>query len=185
LRAELTALIQTFSTEFNLELKAKQDALDVTQAHLRAATRELSEQRKQIQHAQAKCTEFDQLQYRARNLRKMLEGGDQIDWTGRTELGGNDASSIIGPSFRKREPMSEPAVSATVGAPDPDPPLPNENTRAALIRLRRMRLWQSRMEALLLEHAKTLQGASLTRELQYRKLVALCQKDPIDKIDEV
>ena len=38
----MTGMIQSLSTKFSSEIKAKQDSLDVTQAHLRAATRELS-----------------------------------------------------------------------------------------------------------------------------------------------
>ena len=44
---DMTAMIQGLSADFAAEIKTKQDSLDVTQAHLRAATRELSEQRKQ------------------------------------------------------------------------------------------------------------------------------------------
>ncbi|KAF9266959.1 transcription factor [Marasmius fiardii PR-910] len=82
--ADMTAMIQGLSAEFQSEIKVKQDALDVTQAHLRAATRELSEQRKQIQSWQSKCAELELLSQRVKNLEKAAEEEDMWDWTGRS-----------------------------------------------------------------------------------------------------
>ncbi|EEB92865.1 hypothetical protein MPER_08562 [Moniliophthora perniciosa FA553] len=82
--ADMTAMIQNLSAEFQSEIKVKQDALDVTQAHLRVATRELSEQRRQIQSWQTKCAEMDTLGQRVKNLEKALEEEDMWDWTGRS-----------------------------------------------------------------------------------------------------
>jgi hypothetical protein len=39
---DMTTIIQNLSDELSAELKTKQDPLDVTQAHLRAAARELA-----------------------------------------------------------------------------------------------------------------------------------------------
>src|SRR6202034_4094700 len=89
-QADLTTMIQGLSSDFSNEIKAKQDSLDVTQAHLRAATRELSEQRKQIQAWQSRCAELDQVNQRVRNVDKALKDEDQFDWTGRTDLDGKD-----------------------------------------------------------------------------------------------
>ena len=70
---DIQAIISELGTDFTAEVKSKQDVLDVTQAHLRAATRELSEQRKQIQSVQAQCAELDLVNQRTRNLEKALE----------------------------------------------------------------------------------------------------------------
>ncbi|KAL0953780.1 hypothetical protein HGRIS_004964 [Hohenbuehelia grisea] len=70
--ADMTAMIQSLSTEFGSEVKVKQDALDVTQRHLRAATRELAEQRRQIQAARARCSELERVRARIRNVRRAL-----------------------------------------------------------------------------------------------------------------
>ena len=80
MRVDMTTMIQNLSSEFQGEIKTKQDALDVTQAHLRAATRELSEQRKQIQAWQARCGELDQINQRVRNVERALVDEEQFDW---------------------------------------------------------------------------------------------------------
>ncbi|KAK0191781.1 hypothetical protein F5146DRAFT_1198328 [Armillaria mellea] len=81
--ADMTQMIQLLSTEFQTEIKGKQDALDVTQAHLHAATRELSEQRKQIHMWQGHCAELDMLTQHVRNVEHAVEEEVQFDWTGR------------------------------------------------------------------------------------------------------
>jgi regulatory protein SWI6 len=81
-------MIQGLAIEFNAEVKSKQDALDATQALLRTATRELAEQRRQIQQGQASCTELDEVQQRIRNLENALRDEESFDWTGRTEVDG-------------------------------------------------------------------------------------------------
>jgi len=182
-------MIQGLSSDFSLEIKAKQEALDVTQAHLRAATRELSEQRKQIQAWQSRCGELDQVNQRIRNVDKALKDEDQFDWTGRTDLDGNDARETAGPAFQWRGASS--TMVGMVGSMDisfnveAEPPMPTTETVASLIRLRRLKIWHTRMEELMAERLKSLQGASAEKEYQCKKIVALCTGIPIDKVEEV
>jgi len=82
---DMTTMIQGLASDFQTEIKVKQDALDVTQAHLRAATRELSEQRKHIQTWQVRCSELEQVNQRVKNLEKAIQDEDQWDWTGRSD----------------------------------------------------------------------------------------------------
>ncbi|KAF8809482.1 transcription factor [Phlegmacium glaucopus] len=187
--ADMTAMIQNLSTEFQSEIKTKQDALDVTQAHLRAATRELSEQRKQIQAWQARCSELDQINQRVRNVEKAVADEDQFDWTGRTDLDGNDARDLVGSAFQYRGASSSMiGVGGSVDVSfsvDSEPPLPTTDSVASLIKLRRLRLWHMRMEELVKARLKSLQGASAEKEYQCKKIVALCTGLPIDKVEEM
>lgn len=180
-------MIQGLSTEFQAEIKSKQDSLDVTQAHLRAATRELSEQRKQIQAWHARCGELDQINQRVRNVEKALVDEEKFDWTGRTEIDGNTVRA--GPAFQRRG-----TESTMVGVPgsmdvsfsvDPEPPMPTTNSVESLIRLRRMKLWHARMEEMMAARLKSMQGASAEKEYQCKKIVALCTGISIDKVEEV
>lgn len=186
----MTSLIQDLSVDFNAEIKSKQDSLDVTQAHLRAATRELAEQRKQIQLCQARCNDFDQVSQRIRNLATAISEEDRFDWTGRTGKDGKDAREIAGTAFRWRGlestlPGAPPGSLIVPEDVDAPPPIPVEDTLAAFIRLRRMKLWHARTEQLLNERLRTLQGASLVKELQAKKLVSLCTGFAVDKVEEV
>jgi hypothetical protein len=185
----MTAMIQNLSTEFQSEIKSKQDGLDVTQAHLRAATRELSEQRKQIQACQVRCSELDQINQRIRNVNKAFIDEDQFDWTGRTDLEGNDARESVGPAFQYRGTSSTMiGVGESVDVSfslDPEPPLPTTDSVASLLKLRRLKLWHIRMEELVKARLKSLQGASAEKEYQCKKIVALCTGLPINKVEEV
>lgn len=176
------------NSEFIQELKVKQDTLDVTQAHLRAATRELAEQRKQIQLCQSRCNEFDQVSQRVRNLAKAIADEDKFDWSGRDSVDRRDGSNSNTSDHRQQE-FIFPAVIQGAHAPpsrlDEPPPIPAENSMAALVRLRRLKRWQDRTEQLIHERVKTLQGVSLTKELQAKKLVSICSNVSLDKVDEV
>lgn len=185
----MTLMIQGLSAEFQTEIKSKQDALDVTQAHLRAATRELAEQRKQIQTWQGKCGELDQIKQRVRNVEQALTDEDQFDWTGRTNLNGADARGTAGPAFQRRGTnstlvgMAEPVdISYNL---EPEPPIPTTDSVTNLIRLRRLKMWHIRMEELIEERLQNLQGASAEKEYQCKRIVSLCTGIPIDKVEEV
>ena len=111
-------MIQGLGNDFTAEVKSKQDLLDVTQVHLRAATRELSETRRQIQHWQARCGELDQTAQRVRNLERALTDEDNFDWTGRTEWDGSDAGPSAGPAFQVRgQGSTMSGVGGTVDMP--------------------------------------------------------------------
>jgi regulatory protein SWI6 len=182
-------MIQGLSSDFALEIKAKLDSLDVTQAHLRAATRELSEQRKQIQTWQARCAELDQVNQRVRNVDKALKDEDQFDWTGRTDLDGKDARESAGPAFQWRGQNSTMVgIGGSVDISfnvDSEPPMPTTDSVAGLIRLKRLKAWNMRMEEMMAARLKSLQGASAEKEFQCKKIVALCTGIPIDNVEEV
>ncbi|TFK65589.1 transcription factor [Pluteus cervinus] len=187
--SDITNMVQSLSTEFQGEIKSKQDALDVTQAHLRAATRELSEQRKQIQLWQSRCAELDQINQRVRNVEKALVDEDQFDWTGRTQLDGSDAKVKAGQSFALRGSNSTMvgvggAVDVSFSV-DVEPPLPTVDSVGCLVKLRRMKMWYDRMEELMNERLEGLRGASAEKEYQCKKIVALCTGIPIDKVEEM
>ncbi|KAF5316571.1 hypothetical protein D9619_006461 [Psilocybe cf. subviscida] len=188
--AEMTAMIQDLSTEFQSEIKTKQDALDVTQMHLRAATRELSEQRKQIGKWQEKCGELDQVAQRVRNVENALREEEMFDWTGRVEMDGGDGGVGGGPAFQYRG-LGATVIGVAVDgvqraeADGEEEPLPMDNSPATLIKLRRMRAWHARMEALVQARLKGLQGATAEKEFQCKKIVALCTGLPIDKVEDM
>ncbi|KAF7794230.1 hypothetical protein EIP86_005362 [Pleurotus ostreatoroseus] len=185
--SELEHMIQGLSSDFTAEMKTKQDALDVTQAHLRAATRELAEQRKQIQIWQSQCAELDLVGHRTRNLEKALQEEDLIDWTGRSELDGSDGTVLGGPAFQKRGEGSTLAgpIDLSLHNLGEEPPIPMSDTMESYTRLKRQKMWQARIEKLLEQRLQTLKGASAERELQYKKIVSLCTGVALDKVESL
>lgn len=178
-------MVSSLSTDFQAELKVKQDALDKSSAHLRAATRELAEQRRQIQLWQTKCGELDQTKHRIRNLQRALQDEQTDDWRGRT-----DADEVTGVELQYKKAFQarakEPGLmDVVVDAKEwPIPGDDGEYSTANMAKLRRMKVWLQRSEAVLEERLKSLQGASALKEWQCRKIVALCTGTPIDKVDE-
>ncbi|EIN06003.1 apses-domain-containing protein [Punctularia strigosozonata HHB-11173 SS5] len=183
---EMTAMIQGLSAEFTSEIKAKQDALDVTQAHLRAATRELSEQRKQIQLWQNQCAEHDRVSQRMRNLEKAIGAEETFDWTGRTTPDGRDAGPIAGSAFKWRGGQSTMAAVGDIAMNlEADPTIPSGESEVILTRLRRLKMWQDRAETLLESRLSALRGTHAEKEYQCRKIVSLCTGISMDKVEEM
>lgn len=191
-------MIQALSGDFQAEIKVKQDSLDVTQAHLRAATRELAEQRRQIQHWQTELGKLDQIQQRILNVERVLKEEDSFDWTGRTEADGSPADTSarggVPKMFEYRGPGSTMIGFGSGKSPlamtltDVDPAMPygtGGDTPATWIRLKRMKGWYSRQEDLMSRRIEGAKGASAEKEFQCRKVVSLCTDVPIDMVDGV
>lgn len=190
--AAMTTMIQNLSSDFSAEIKSKQDAFDVIQAHLRAATRELAEQRKQIQTWQTKCGELDKYLQRVRNLEQALHDEDRFDWTGRLTVEGLDAGPSAGPAFKWRGTNSTMValagsvdISFDLGEAFAEPNLPAGDSMASLMRLRRLKMWHQRAEGLMEARLRNLRGASAEKEFQCKKIVAMCTGVGIDKVEDV
>ncbi|CAE7228640.1 unnamed protein product [Rhizoctonia solani] len=211
---DLTSMIQSLTSDFHSEIKSKQDSLDVAQAHLRAATRELADQRRHIAVAQARLAALDQARQRARNVSRAIKDEASFDWTGRTETNGTPAHASRGVAFQYRGPVStlaadtgrspedgpraETATSAgdsgtktsldiNPSSLDVDPPIPapGGDTIVTLVRLRRLKMWHSRIEELVRERMDATRGAGAEKEFQCKKIVSLCTGVPVDRVESM
>lgn len=214
-QTDLTTMIQSLTADFHAEIKSKQDSLDVAQAHLRAATRELADQRRHIAAAQSRLAALDQARQRARNVARAIKDEASFDWTGRTEVGGAPAHVSRGVAFQYRGPTSTLAADSggatedgAATAPgtdnaipgegptsldinpsslDVDPPIPppGNDTLATLVRLRRLKMWHTRIEELVKERMDATRGAGAEKEFQCKKIVSLCTGVPVDRVESV
>ncbi|KAJ1306576.1 hypothetical protein OPQ81_007577 [Rhizoctonia solani] len=211
---DLTSMIQSLTSDFHSEIKSKQDSLDVAQAHLRAATRELADQRRHIAAAQARLAALDQARQRARNVARAIKDEASFDWTGRTEVNGTPAHASRGVAFQYRGPSSTLAAdtgtcaedgtraetttsTADSGATasldvnpsslDVDPPIPapGGDNIATLVRLRRLKMWHTRIEELVRERMDATRGAGAEKEFQCKKIVSLCTGVPVDRVESM
>lgn len=210
-------MIQSLTADFHAEIKSKQDSLDVAQAHLRAATRELADQRRHIAAAQSRLAALDQARQRARNVARAIKDEASFDWTGRTEVNGAPAHVSRGVAFQYRGPSSTLAADAgkssedgsrnggdaTVASAegctgatsldvnpsnldvDPSIPPPGNDTIATLVRLRRLKMWHTRIEELVKERMDATRGAGAEKEFQCKKIVSLCTGVPVDRVESV
>jgi len=175
---DMEGMIHGLSAEFALEIKTKQDQLDVTQAHLRAATRSLSEQRKEMQLSQTRCSEMDLIMQRIKNLEKAIVDEDNVDWSGHSV----DLRSVMDTS-ESTLPQLDPAMPISFSPSDPTVPM--SNTKESLIRLRRLNAWHKRMEKFMEDRLRSLQGASAEKEFQCKKILALSTGIPFENIEEM
>ena len=189
--SDLNTRITNLNDDFNGELKSKQDALDATQAQLRTATRELAEQRRQIQAWQGYCNELDQVHQRLRNISKALKDEDEFDWTGRSEPDGQPSTGENGLAFLHRGPGSTMQalgsgqvieVPQNVGV---DPAVPTPDTARDFVRLRRLKMWYERIDSLMSKRLEVLRGMNADKEFMCKKVVSLCTGVPIDEVEGV
>ena len=173
----ITSILSSLNADFSTELKVKTDALDRTRIQLRAATKELSEQRKQITLWKSKATEVADANQRIKNLERALLEEDSFDWTGRTEVDGQPASVDAGPGFAYRGPGSTlsnlPAGISIEFDADPPPP-PTDSDPNSLVHLLKLESWYSRVTTLLSRRIERVQGGNAAQERRLRDVVAGC-----------
>ncbi|EJU03812.1 apses-domain-containing protein [Dacryopinax primogenitus] len=185
----ITAKMEALASEFASELDAKQSAITMNQVHLRVATRQLAEQRRQIQTWKSRCQELDQGKQRVKNVQRALAQEEGFEWTGRTEADGGAARESAGLPFSYRG-AARPTPS-TVGAVEisfelgTDPPIPSGDSTATLVKLRRIKTWSARVEQILSERIRRLQGAGAYKEVQCKRIVSLCTKVPVEEVERM
>ena len=158
----------------------KQTKLNETENKVRAATRSLADKRQQVARAQSAASELEQIKQKIENARKALTLLPQQDWSGRNglsrEMRGEAAAP---PAFRQVQVSNVPYGSGEEVA------VPERGSEGALTRLRRIRLWEQRMASVLEDKMSALEGESADKAVKYRRLVSLCTKVPVEKVDGV
>jgi len=76
-------------------------------------------------------------------------------------------------------------ISFDLGEAFAEPNLPTGDSVASLVRLRRLKMWHQRAEALMEARLRNLRGASAEKEFQCKKIVAMCTGVGIDKVEEM
>lgn len=155
----------------------KQTKLNATEASVRHATRALSEKRQNVQRVQASVGELEQLRQKSENVRRALATLNTQDWTGRS------SGEKTGAAFRRLPPHAvQPVLVDGMGE---ELPMPERGEEGAVVKLRRLASWEDRVAQLLEERTLALEGESTDKAVKYRRLVSLCTKVPVDKVDGV
>jgi regulatory protein SWI6 len=156
-------------------MTAKQKTLNQTEQNVRHATRSLADKRQQMQRSQTSLAELEQNKLKSEKLRKALSSVDSHNYSGRSD----DATSS---AFRNLASHLAPQITGPLGK---EFPLPSPGGPNAVITLRRRRDWETRISQVLEQRVKSLEGEGLDKELKYRRLVSVCTKVPVDKVDGV
>jgi hypothetical protein len=175
---DIAAIFENINETFSNEILAKQTVLNQTEQNVRHATRSLADKRQQIHRSQLALTELEQIGRKSENIRKTLSTVESQNWTGRSD------SQPVGPAFKSIPAhIEQSAVTASSGGTEIGLPIPSEAN--AVVTLRRMLEWEKRAAQLLEQKIQSLEGEGLEKELKYRRLVALCTKVPVEKVDGV
>jgi len=156
-------------------MTAKQKSLNQTEQNVRHATRSLADKRQQMQRSQASLAELEQNKLKSEKLRKALSLVDTHNYSGRSDDNSTSA-------FRK---LASHLAAQITGPMGKEFPLPSSGEPNAVVILRRRRDWETRISQVLEQRVKSLEGEGLDKELKYRRLVSVCTKVPVDKVDGV
>jgi len=159
-REKLVQTLDELQAIFDREVAAKQSALETTQTHLQAATRELAARRRDVAAAQAAVTEREEQRQRRENLTQALAAlpppTDAPAWT--------------------QAPLDEAQAALAPHADD-------ASQAAAVVRLRwLLRRCDDEGRALEADMQVRRTGAQARQHL-YHQVVAMCAQVPLDKVD--
>jgi hypothetical protein len=156
-------------------MTAKQKSLNQTEQNVRHATRSLADKRQQMQRSQASLAELEQNKLKSEKLRKALSTVGTHNYSGRSADSDSSAFRVLAPNLA-------PQVTGSLGR---EFPMPSSDEANAVVTLRRRRDWETRIHRVLEQRVKSLEGEGLDKELKYRRLVSVCTKVPVDKVDAV
>lgn len=205
LRTDIVTIFESISSTFSAEMLAKQTKLNATEASVRHATRALADKRQHLHRAQEKLATMQLFEQRSENVRRIMDAitaGSLLapsEFTGRTQTMQEKSTGQLPPLAFRHVPGSAPDASSSQqsqlnGATSStqlsvedqeDITLPERDDPECLVKLRRMALWEDRIAEVLEDKIRAMEGEGVDRAVKYRKLVSMCAKVPVDKVDSV
>lgn len=171
--ASMTNLLGSLTSDFDEEIRSRSTALEGVRSQLKMASRELTEQRRQLEEYKHELDGVSLVELRLKKLRKAIAEEDRFDWTGRSEVDGS--AGRAGKAFEYRGVGSTilGLSSDQIGLElDPDPPVPDIDTPGSLIYLRRLQSWYRRALDLMRERIRMTKGCDLAQEAKYLKIIS-------------
>lgn len=174
-------MVDELDLEFSQEIMARQGQLQDTQALLRHATRDLTETRQTIKHFREQAQVLAEAQQRIKNLESSLEEEVQKTQAQKgytSKLRNGDDVDLL---FTVKKPSTQGAM------PGQGVDLATRERKAEeyLISLRaRVYAYQRNDEELTQELAE-IKGKSPAKELQCKKVIAICCDIPLEKVDDL
>lgn len=174
-------MVDELDLEFSQEIMARQGQLQDTQALLRHATRDLTETRQTIKHFREQAQLLAEAQQRIKNLEASLEEEEQktLAQKGFTAKlrNGDDVDLLFS--------IKKPSLQGAVPGQSMDLATRERKAEEYLISLRaRVYAYQKNDEELAQELAE-IKGKSPAKELQCKKVIAICCDIPLEKVDDL
>lgn len=177
-------LVDELDLEFSQELLARQNQLKDTQTQLRQATRELTETRKTIKQCRVQVQQLEEAHQKIKNLELSLEEESQKTRNHKgyaSKLRGNDDIDLM---FNVRKPTL-PLPNTTNSSLDTSDASRLGLIEQDVIQLKsRIYAYERNDEELSRELADS-QSKTSANELLCKKVIAICCKIPLDKVDDM
>lgn len=164
------------------ELQEKTAALEVVRAHLQAATRELGARRRRAAEAQRDAAVREETGMRTNNLWRMLYA--EMGW------GAPAAAGAVDIHAQERDALARSSIDEEMQLDQVDVmgwPFDGEakDEQEQLVRLRWLKSYYEKSTATLEERIGSLDGESVVKQRQCRKVVAMCCNVPEDHVEDV
>lgn len=184
----MIGMITSLAYDMTSERQEQEKQYKKAYNRLQKTTKTLAASRQELQEWNNRCEELAQVDQRIINLHKSLEAEDIFDWTGRVAIERFQKDGDISPAFLSRNVDKHPPTNDVMELElqmDSERSLNLPNTAESVVLLRRMKLWHERMYSLLDKQLSEAKGATAEKELQLRKVVALCTGIPEETVDQV
>lgn len=177
---DMSQLISTMTEDLASEKAAKRVDYELVQDNLKSTTKLLAEKRKELEKLRSDSQEVDGVAQRISKLTLLRDNPGSFDWRGR--LGADEVMTASPFKPRPVPPIESPQLSSMEKSVSQA--LASANDLDSLILLRRMKLWHERINSILQQRQASAKEGGLEKELQYRKVIALCTGISADEIDE-
>ncbi|KAG0348027.1 transcriptional regulator swi6 [Podila humilis] len=197
-------MVDELDLEFSQEIMARQGQLQDTQALLRHATRDLTETRQAIKQCREQAQYLAEAQQRIKNLEASLEEESQKTRAqkGYTSKLRNvdDIDQIFSakkPTVPPPPPPPPPQTATATAAAQPPTSASVSSEHAANLAIREKAVEEEllRLKALVFAYQKNeqemdqemsdIKGKSPAKELQCKKVIAICCDIPLEKVDDL
>lgn len=161
-------MIQVLNNQFTDEVSTKQDRLDLVQAQVIEATRELATLRRQLAEENTKSAQLDSVEHKRQNLERALKAELADVWS-ETADNDNSADGVL------LEEEIDPSAND----------LSDMEEEERIVHLRRIRAFQKQMEEKLQAKLASAHDVETKKLEEYKKAMATRLKVPVEAIDEV
>ncbi|KAF9583875.1 transcriptional regulator swi6 [Lunasporangiospora selenospora] len=183
-------MVDELDVEFTQEIVSRQGQLQDTQEQLRRATRELTDTRRGIKQFRDQAQHLAEAHQKIKNLEQALEEESQKTrqqkgYTSKLRSSNNDIDNLLDVKKQSAASQGDSGSNLTTTLPEFDPVTREKVAEQELIQLRsRVHAYQKNDEELSQELLE-MRGKSSAKELQCKKVIAICCNIPLEKVDEL
>lgn len=185
----LSGVFAQADTDFQTEMKEKDEVLNKTNAALKESSSSLLEERKKLEELSGKAREKEELEQKINNLKRFSQGlRQQLAATSKVQedvqVGEADKGLDLEGRIHKVDQLFPGGVHDLTNNLNQEQITLLTSLERAEVLTGRVQAYQTH-NALLDNEARGLKGRSKELEEKYRKIISFCTGTPDDKVDEL